>query len=188
VEVIVEEFTASEKRLLGLKESDPIPTGGVSYQIYSYTGFGQDAKKSWSAGGNSLKSTLRKAFGTEFYPGSLNVHLVTGDPWIRPPNITGRKIQLGVFRTSFVLPVILNEKCVAIAAAINIRGFDPATLERVLPTMDLGEEKLEISQIYSTVNIRKRLDLEDLEKTDDIPITARLLPNDSLIDPRRVNG
>lgn len=167
-------ITPIEKQLIGLDESDPLPSGGIIYQLYSFSGFGVDSTKSWTEGPVSLKTTLRKTFGMDFYPGSLNVRLIRGVPWIPPKALNARKIRLGVFHLSYALPVVLNEKCIGIVAAINVRGFDPVTSERLLPPLQLND-KVEIYQIYSPVNIRKRLDLKD-----DVPINARLLSGDML--------
>jgi len=176
-------ITAEEKKLIGLEPDESIPYGGTNYQIYSFSGFGADSTKSWGDGGNSLKVTLRNAFGIEFYPGSLNVRLVFGTPWVLPAKSTARRIRLGVFHIAFALPVMLNEKCVCIVTAINVRGFDPATGEQILPPIQLGDD-VEMYQIYSPVNIRNRLDTVD---RDDVPITARLLSGDLLTVPEYVH-
>lgn len=175
-------ITAAEKKLIDLDESDPLPTGGINYQLYSFSGFGFDSTGSWTDNDNSLKTTLWRAFGVEFYPGSLNVRLVHGMPWILPVESNAQRIRLGVFHIAFALPVVLNEKCIGIVTAINVRGFDPATGEQILPPVQLGD-MVEMYQIYSPVNIRERLGLEDKEKTDDVPITARLLSGDLLTVP-----
>ena len=171
-------ITPLERSLICMEFSDPLPSGGVEYQLHSFSGFGADSTESWNNTPQSLKITLWQEFGIWFYPGSLNVHTVQGEPWIPPASLNPVKIILGVFHRSCALPVILNEKCVGIAAAVNIRGFDPATCERILPTMYVDVP--EIYAIFSPVNIRERLGLEDKETSDDVVINARLLSGDLL--------
>lgn len=177
--VHMEMITAPEKQLIGLNESDSLPTGGVEHSLYSFSGFVADSTKSWSDRTNSLKCTLYEAFQMEFHPGSLNVRRVVGIPWYPPMELNPRKIQLGVFELAYVLPIVLNEKCIGIVSAINVRGFNPATGERLLPPLQLGGA-VEMYQIYSPVNIRKRLNLEDTEKSDNIPINVRVLSGNLL--------
>ena len=179
-------ITAEEKKLIGLEPDETIPYGGTNYQIYSFSGFGFDSTGSWSDNGNSLKTTLRQAFDVEFYPGSLNVRLVHGTPWVLPNGTSARRIRLGVFHVAYALPVMLNESCICIVTAINVRGFDPATGDRIEPPIQLGDA-VEMYQIYSPVNIRERLGLEDKENTDDVPINARLLSGDLLTVPEYVH-
>ena len=167
-------ITASEKKLIGLEESDLLPLGGINYQLYSFSGFNTDSTKSW----NALKNSLRRVFDMEFYPGSLNVHTVQGFSWIFPKNLNPQRIQLGIFEIAYVLPVILDEKCIGIAVAINIRGFCPVTTKKLLPPLLLDEP--EASAIFSPVNIRERLKLENKEKSDKVPINVRLLSGDLL--------
>ena len=169
-------ITAQEKKLLGLGENDPLPEGGRNYKVYSFTGFGADSGKSWTPKSNSLRCTIRNAFDMEFYPGSLNVRLIQGIPWWMPENFNPRKIPIGVFSVSYVLPVILNESCVGIAAAVNVRGFDPATgkPEHIDPL-----KTPEIYGIFSPVNIRERLELPVTE-SDEVIIEMRLLDGNHL--------
>lgn len=175
----MEIITAAEKQLIGLNEFDSLPGGGTNYSLYSFSGFGADSTKSWRDVANSLKSTLYTTFGVEFYPGSLNVRRVDGTPWYPPMELNPQRIQVGVFELVYALPVVLNEKCIGIVLAINVRGFNPATGERLLPPLQLGDV-VEMYQIYSPVSIRKRLDLEDTEKSDNIPINIRVLSGDLL--------
>jgi len=191
-------ITAEEKKLIGLEESESLPYGGTNYQLYSFTGLSHDASPGgWTDKYNSLKTTLRQAFDVEFYPGSLNVRLVHGTPWVLPSGTSAQRIRLGVFHVAYALPVVLNEKCICIVTAINVRGFDPATgvvltdpATGEIYAMPLGTD-VEMYQIYSPVNIRKRLDLEvdpeDKKKTDYIPITARLLSGDLLTVPEYIH-
>lgn len=187
-------ITASERKLIGLREYASLPFGGTNYTLYSMSGHNVDSTSSWSnvspfMDSHKLGYTLREAFGMEFYPGSLNVRTVHPLPWRLPLGHDAPKIRLGVFEISYVLPVILNEKCVCIVSAVNCRGHDPATgeiLDADDPTMRLGDN-VEMSQIYSPVNIRERLGLEDKEKTDDVPINARLLSGKLLTVKNHVN-
>lgn len=177
-------ITASERKLIGLGEFDLLPFGGINHQIYSYSGYGVDSTTSWytrnfNLGGPvGLKFTLKAAFGMEFYPGSLNVRLIQKKPWLSPKSLNPQKLRLGVFTIATALPVVLNEKCICIAAANNVRGFDPATGEKLHSPLLLDIP--EIHQIYSTVNIRERLGLEDKEKSDGVVINARLLSGNLL--------
>ncbi len=169
-------ITAQEKKLLGLGENDPLPEGGRNYKVYSFTGFGADSSKSWSPSGNSLRSTIRYAFGMEFYPGSLNVRLIQGIPWWPPVMEELRKVQFGVFEVSWALPVILNEMLIGVTAAVGVRGFDPATGEKMLVENLIAPE---MYGIFSPVNIRERLGLTG-EDVDSTVIDVRLLSGDLL--------
>lgn len=200
-------ITAEERKLIGLDESDPLPTGGINYQLYSFSGKGHDSVDAWNDDGSpsgswtdkydSLKTTLRQAFDVEFCPGSLNVRLVHGTPWVPPRDTSARRIRLGVFHNAYALPVILNEKCICIVVANEVQGFDPATSKPMIDpatgeeyAMPLGND-VNMEQIYSPINIRERLDLEvdpeDIKKTDSVQINARLLSGDLLTVPDYVH-
>ena len=171
-------ITAQEKKLISLGTDDPLPRGGTHHKLYSFSGFGVDSTSSWGHPDNphKLGHTFFKAFGQEFYPGSLNVRLVEGIPWLMPDDMNARRVQIGVFKVSYVLPVILNERCIGIITAINVRGFDPATGK---PQLVNDLKICEMYAIFSPVNIRERLGLPANE-SDEVVIEARLLDGNHL--------
>lgn len=173
----MEVITPQEKKLIGLGENDPLPEGGREYELYSFSGFGVDSTSSWRPRGDrhKLGYSFFTAFGQDFCPGSLNVRLVEGIPWLAPEDFTPRKVQIGVFNVSYALPVILNESCVGVVALVNVRGFDPATgkPEHIDPL-----KIPEMYGIFSVVNIRERLKLP--AGSDQVIIKARLLDGNHL--------
>ena len=173
------EITAAEKGLIGLSPGDELPDGGMNFSMFSFSGYSHDSKEGWTNVGHSVKTTLRNTFNMDFCPGSLNVRLTEGVPWILPESLNPQRINLGVVWLTYVLPVILNEKCVGVLAALNVTGFDCATGEKI-PEIKLND-KTEAHHIYSPVNIRERLGITDVTKSDDVVINARVLMGDLLI-------
>ena len=183
-------ITASEKKLIGLEEFDPLPLGGIDYQIYCVSGEEHDSTEGgWDPygidedGPVSLKISLALRFGMEFYPGSLNVRTIQKGPWFPPDELNPRRVLYGIFKKARVFPVVLNEQCIGIIGAVEFRGFNPDTGE-LIKEMKLGD-KVEMSQIYSPINIRERLNLEDKENSKNVPINARLLSGDMLTITRK---
>ena len=178
-------ITASEMKLIRLGEFDPLPSGGINYQIYCVSGHVHDSTKNgWDPPGGdadgpvSLKISLARRFGMEFYPGSLNVRTIQKGPWFPPKELNPRRVLYGIFKKAQVFPVVLNEQCIGIIGAVEFRGFHPDT-GKMIKEMKLGD-KVEMSQIYSPINIRERLNLEDKTKSDSVKINARLLSGDLL--------
>lgn len=180
------EITAIEKGLIGLSLNDSLPAGGINYQIHSFTGHGHDSSEGWVDSPVSVKTTLRNTFGMEFCKGSLNVRLAEGIPWILPEKLNPQRINLGVIWLTYVLPVVLNEMCIGVLGALNVRGFDYTT-GKPIEEVKLND-KTEAYHIYAPVHIRERLNLTDIESSDGVVINARLLPGDLLtIYPTRSN-
>lgn len=172
------EITAVEKGLIGLSPDDELPDGGMNFSMFSFSGHNHDSTEGWRDVGHSVKTTLRNTFNMDFCPGSLNVRLTEGVPWILPESLNPQRINLGVVWLTYVLPVVLNEKCIGVLAALNVTGFDCATGEKI-PEVKLND-KTEAHHIYSPVNIRERLGITDVTKSDSVVITARVLPGDLL--------
>ena len=177
------EITQSERFLLGLGRNEPIPSGGTTFELISFSGFGADSTKSWTNRPDSLKVSFLNEFGIEFFPGSLNVRLVSGKPWV-PVDVNDMKaVKLGVFAESYITPLIIEETCIAIVSAVNVRGFDPATSERLVPDLWINKDdtlahNVEMYAIYSTVDIRERIGLP--KEDDGTVINVRLLSGNLL--------
>lgn len=173
-----QDYTESERDLIGLSPDEPLPKGGESFKIYSFTGYGQDSSEGWADTPMSLKTILLNIFGVDFYKGSLNIRLAEGIPWMLPESLNPRRINLGDIWLTCVLPVVLNEMCIGILGALSVRGFDCTTGEPIKQV--LLNYKTDACHIYSTVHIRERLGLTDTTKSDDVVINARVLPGELL--------
>ena len=173
-----QDYTESEEDLIGLSQGEGLPNGGINFKIYSFSGYNHDSNEGWTDVGHSVKTTLRNTFNVDFCPGSLNVRLTEGVPWTLPESLNPQRINLGVVWLTYVLPVVLNEKCIGVLSALNVTGFDYATGEKI-PEVKLND-KTEAHHIYSPVNIRERLGITDVTQSDDVVINARLLPGSLL--------
>lgn len=178
------EITQSERFLLGLGRDEPIPLSGTLFELISFGGFGADSTISWTDRPDSLKRSFLNEFGVEFFPGSLNVRLTSGLPWIPADVNDMKKVKLGVFAESYIAPLIIEEKCITIVSAVNVRGFDPATGEKLVPDLWINKDEtlahnVEMYAIYSTVNIRERIGVP--KEDDGKIIKVRLLSGNLLM-------